>query len=267
MIILRFLLTLIFISTFVFSADLKDFKRIKSDFNAIVVKDLRNNKILISKDENQVLSPASLTKVMTAILAIESGKLNSVVKITPAMKKVDPTISNFRVGEKFYLRDLVHAALIRSSNDAAMAIAIYLGKGSKQNFVSQMNKKAKRLGMRNTKFSNPCGFDIGYHKSSARDLLKLTEYAIRSKTFNSIVQKRKYTFKAINTKRKYSVLTSNKLMMEERNVVGVKTGFTNMAGACLIARAKKGKKDVLMVMLNANNRWENAKAIVRMTLK
>ncbi len=259
--------TLVFVSIFASSADLKNFKKIQSDFDSIIVKDLSSKKTLISKDENQVLSPASLTKVMTAVLAIESGKLNSIVKITPEMKKVEPTICDFKVGEKFYLKDLVHAALIKSSNDAAMAIAIYLGKGNKQNFVKQMNKKAKKLGMKNTKFSNPCGFDIGYHKSSTRDLLKLTEYAIRSKTFNNIVKMRKYSFRALNTKRRYSVFTSNKLMLAEKSVVGIKTGFTNMAGACLIARAKKGKKDILMVMLNANNRWENAKAIVKMTLK
>ena len=89
--------------------DTKVFQTIQKDFDSIIVKDLGKKKLIFSKDENQILRPASLTKIMTAILAIESGKMNSVVTITAEMKKVEPTIANFKVGEKFYLRDLVHA--------------------------------------------------------------------------------------------------------------------------------------------------------------
>lgn len=259
---MRFLIALfcfIFIPTVVFSADKDVFKNLEKDLDSVIIKDLNKKKLLFSKDENQILRPASLTKIMTSILAIESGKMNSVVKITPEMKKVEPTVSNFKVGETFYLKDLVHAAMIKSSNDAANAIAIYLGKGNKQNFVNMMNAKAKKIGMKKTNFTNPCGFDIGDHRSTAKDLLTLTEYAIKSTTFNSIVKLDKYTFKAINTNRTYVVRSSNKLLKDQPYIVGVKTGYTNKAGACYIARAKKGNKDIVMVMLNAHNRWVNAK--------
>lgn len=166
---------------------------------------------------------------------------------------------NFRVGEKFYLRDLVNAAMIKSANDAANAIAIYLGNGSKQKFVTMMNTKAKKLGMINTNFENPCGFDAPNHKSTASDLLKLTEYSIKNSTFNNIVKKESYSFKAINTKRSYFAHTSNKLLPKEKYMIGVKTGYTSKAGPCLIARAKEGKKDILLVMLNSQNRWANTK--------
>ena len=239
----------------------------EKDFGSIIVKDLTKKKLIFSKDENQILRPASLTKIMTSMLAIESGKMNSVVTITAEMKKVEPTIANFKVGEKFYLKDLVHAAMIKSANDAANAIAIYLGNGNKQKFVSMMNYKAKKLGMMNTNFTNPCGFDIGNHSTTANDLLKLTEYAIKNKTFNSIVKIEKYAFSAINTKSRYVVHSSNKLLANEHYIVGVKTGYTNQAGACLIARAKKENKDVLMVMLNANNRWPNAKIALHTVMK
>ena len=149
---------------------------------------MNNKKLIFSKDENQVLRPASLTKIMTAILAIESGRMNSVVTITAEMKKVEPTIADFQVGETFYLRDLVNAALIKSANDAANAIAIYLGKGNKQLFVNMMNIKARKIGMLHTNFTNPCGFDLGNHVTTARDLLILTEYSIRNPEFNSIVK-------------------------------------------------------------------------------
>ena len=108
------------------TSDTKVFQKIQKDFDSIIVKDLGQKKLIFSKDENQILRPASLTKIMTAILAIESGKMNNVVTITAEMKKVEPTISNFKVGEKFYLKDLVHAAMIKSANDAANSIAIYL---------------------------------------------------------------------------------------------------------------------------------------------
>lgn len=256
--LILFLCFMLFPSS-VFSNQTDVFKKIEKDLDSLIVKDLTKKKLLYSKDENQILRPASLTKIMTSILAIESGKMNSVVKITPEMKKVEPTVSNFKVGETFYLKDLVHAAMIKSSNDAANAIAIYLGNGNKQKFVAMMNAKAKKIGMKKTNFTNPCGFDIGDHRSTAKDLLTLTEYAIKSSTFNAIVKLDKYAFKAINTNRKYVVRSSNKLLKNQPYIVGVKTGYTNKAGACYIARAKKGNKDIVMVMLNATNRWVNAK--------
>ncbi|MBU0924966.1 serine hydrolase [bacterium] len=266
---MKILLVFLFfiLPSFALTNDTRVFQKIQKDFDSIIVKDLNKKKLIFSKDENQILRPASLTKIMTAMLAIESGKMNNIVTITPEMKKVEPTIANFKVGEKFYLKDLVHAAMIKSANDAANSIAIYLGNGSKQKFVAMMNVKAKKLGMRNTNFTNPCGFDIGNHSSTANDLLKLTEYAIKNKTFNSIVKLEKYAFNAINTKSRYVVHSSNKLLSNEPYIVGVKTGYTNEAGACLIARAKNNNKDVLMVMLNVNNRWPNAKLALHAVMK
>ncbi|MBP9490758.1 MAG: D-alanyl-D-alanine carboxypeptidase [Aliarcobacter sp.] len=267
---MRFLLVVlcfVFFPTFLFSSSTEVFKKIEKDLDSIIIKDLNQKKLIFTKDENQKLSPASLTKIMTAMLAIESGKMNSVVTITAEMKKVEPTIANFQVGEKIYLKDLVHAAMIKSANDAANAIAIYLGKGNKHLFVNMMNIKARQLGMKNTNFTNPCGFDIGNNRSTARDLMVLTEYAIKNKTFNSIVKLDKYAFNAINTKKRYVFSTSNKLLRDDPYIVGVKTGYTNKAGACLIARAKKGNQDILIVMLNANNRWPNAKKALETVIK
>lgn len=261
------LISLAMVSTMAFSYnDTRAFQKIEKDLDSIIVKDLTKKQLIFQKDANQLVSPASLTKIMTAILAIESGKMNKIVTITPEMKKVEPTILNFKVGEKFYLKDLVNAALIKSANDAALAIAIYLGDGNKEKFVGMMNWRAKKLGMKNTTFKNPTGFDAKNHKSTASDLLKLTEYAIKNSTFNAIVKKNAYSFQAINTKRVYKVHTSNKLLDRDKYVIGVKTGYTNQAGPCLIARAKKNNKDILLVMLNAQNRWENTKIALNTAL-
>lgn len=263
----------IFIAFFTFSTalyaqnDSKIFATIGKDSGSIMVKDLSKNKTIYAKNDNRILRPASLTKIMTCMLAIESGKMNNTVTITKPMIDVEPTRLGLKVGDKVKLKDLVHAALIKSANDAAYSIAYYLGNNNQKTFVSMMNKKAKKLGMKNTNFVNPSGFDDNKHKSTARDLMKLAEYAIKNKTFNSIVKLNTYTFATLNTNRKFAVYTSNKLQRENKNVVGLKTGYTSGAGACLIARARKDKKDILFVMLNAHNRWDNAKKVVNETMK
>lgn len=243
------------------SANSRDdvFHKIEKDLDSIIVKDLSSNKTIFKKNEEKLVRPASLTKIMTSILAIESGKMNDVVTITKPMIDVEPTKLGLQVGDKVRLGDLVHAALIRSANDAAFSIAYYLGGGDKDKFVEAMNKKANAIGMKNTNFSNPAGFDTKNHKSTASDLMKLTEYTIKNTTFNKIVNLNTYSFSTLNTNRKFQVYTSNKLKRANKYIVGVKTGYTNEAGACLIARGKKGEKDVLLVMLNAENRWVNAK--------
>ncbi len=268
-----FLLKLLFIMSIFFSTILfaKDgtqvFEKIGEDTHSLIIKDLGKDKTLFKKDENEIIRPASLTKIMTCIIAIESGKMNKTVTITKKMIDVEPTRLDLKVGDQVKLKDLVHAALIKSANDAAFAIAYYLGDGEKSNFIKMMNQKATQIGMKKSNFENPAGFDDPKHKTTAKDLMKLAEYAIKNKTFNSIVKLNKYTFKTLNSNKTFSVYTSNKLQKTNKYIVGLKTGYTNGAGACLIARAKKDKKDILVVMLNANNRWENAQQIFDETLK
>lgn len=262
-----FIMPFFFLTTLFAKNDSQTFNTIGKDLDSIIVKDLSKNTMLYKKNENKVLRPASLTKIMTCMLAIESGKMNKVVTITKPMIQVEPTKLDLKVGDQVKLKDLVHAALIKSANDAALSIAYYLGNNDKERFIKMMNKKAKKIGMRNTNFVNPSGFDDNKHKSTAKDLMKLAEYAIKNKTFNSIVKLNKYTFKTLNSNKTFSVYTSNKLQRENKYVVGLKTGYTSGAGACLIARAKKDKKDILLVMLNADNRWKNAKIALNEALK
>ena len=262
------LIRLISIIIFVFSsllfakADSNVYNIAGKDTSSLIVKDLSKNQMIYKKGETRVLKPASLTKIMTCILAIESGKMDNVVTITRPMIQVEPTKLDLKVGDQVRLKDLVHAALIKSANDAAYSIAYFLGNNDKDRFISMMNNKAKKLGMRNTNFQNPAGFDQPNHRTTAKDLTKLAEYAIKNRTFNKIVKMNSYSFNTLNTNKKFSVYTSNKLQKENKYVVGLKTGYTSGAGACLIARAKKDKKDILLVMLNADNRWKNAKNVV-----
>lgn len=236
-------------------------ERIKKNVDAIIAKDMTSKQLIFSKDATKMNQPASLTKIMTAILAIESGKMNDVVTITKPMIQVEPTKANLRVGEKFYLKDLVKAAMVMSANDAAMAIGVYLGDGDAAKFADMMNQKAKKIGMKNTNFTNPCGFDIGEHYSTAQDLLVMSEYAIKNSSFNEMAKLKRHDFKALNTKRDYAAYTHNKLLNNYKYAVGIKTGFTQKAGPCLIARAQKDGKDVLVVMLNSEQRWRDIRTI------
>ena len=240
--------------------------KLEDEIASLIVKDLQRQKILYAKASHQKMRPASLTKIMTAMLAIESGQMNRLVTIPKEATKVEHIKLGLRVGEKVYLRDLVKATLIGSANDAAVAIGVHVG-GSTKKFVAMMNRKARMLGMSNTRFTNAAGFDIGAHYSSASDLMKLAEYAIQNVTFNQIVKADVHRFRATNTKRSYSVRTTNRLLKERKYAVGVKTGYTSKAGPCLIARGKKGNKDVLLVMLNQKaKRWESAAAILDLVL-
>jgi len=238
--------------------------RIKRNTDAIIAKDLSNKQLIFAKDEQKINQPASLTKIMTAMLAIESGRMNDVVTITREMIQVEPTKAGLRVGEKFYLRDLVKAAMVMSANDAAMSIGVFLGDGDVDKFVAMMNRKAKAIGMKNTNFTNPCGFDsshFGNHYSTALDLLTLSEYAIKNSAFNDMAKLKRHDFQSLNTKRGYAAYTHNKLLNNYKYAVGIKTGFTQKAGPCLIARAKKDDKDILVVMLNSEHRWNDIKTI------
>lgn len=233
---------------------------------ALLVKDMNSKKMLYSKEPSKELHPASLTKVMTVLLAIEHGNLNQPVTITREMTKVEPTIAGYKRGDVIALDDLIKAAMIKSDNDAAKAIAISVG-GNEEHFVEMMNAKAKKIGMNHTHFMNPCGYDDKKHYSTPEDLLKLTEYAIKNKKFNDISRLNGYTYYSLNKHRKFVAYTHNRLLNRYQYAVGVKTGYTSKAGPCLIARAKKDGRDCIIVMMNAKgDRWKAAKNIFEQVL-
>ncbi len=229
--------------------------------NSYIVKETGSSKVLMAKDIDIPVSPASLTKILTCIMAIESGRLDQDVLITKESTMVEPSKAGFRQGDKIKLIDLVKAAMVNSSNDAAFAIAIYLS-GNIDSFVASMNSRAKMIGMKNSRFTNPAGFDKGIYTgniSTAEDLLRLTEYAVRNPVFNQVARLDKAVFMEQTTHEVYCLKTHNKLLDKYPYAVGIKTGYTSKAGGCLIARAIKGDKDILLVMLNAKtDRWSVA---------
>jgi serine-type D-Ala-D-Ala carboxypeptidase (penicillin-binding protein 5/6) len=198
---------------------------------------------------------------MTAMLAIEQGDLERPVTITSEMIAVEPTKAGYKEGDVILLEDLVKSAMIKSDNDSAMAIAIAIG-GTLSHFVEMMNAKATEIGLDDTHFTNPCGFDIGNHHSTPLDLLHLAEYAIQNPLFNDITRQNEHIYYSLNTNRKFVAKTHNHLLGRYEYAVGVKTGYTSKAGPCFIARAKKDGNDCLIVMLNSKeNRWSVAQQI------
>lgn len=244
--------------------DINKYKLDQLKIGALIVKDLNTKNILYSKYAQKRVRPASLTKIMTAMLAIQRADMNQYVTITKSMLKVQPTIAGYKQGDSVLMADLVRAAIIESDNDAAKAIAISIGGGDEKIFIAMMNEKAKQLGMKHTHFSNPCGFDTKGHYSSPKDLLIMAEYAIRSPMFNRISKRNSYVYRVVrNGQHKiFEAKTHNHLLNKYQYAVGVKTGYTSKAGACLIARAKKNGQDCLIVMMNSKeDRWKTAKEI------
>ncbi len=248
------LLTALFSSTIFAKVDINTLPS-SLPMSSYIVKEVGSGEVLMSKNKEKRIAPASLTKILTSVLAIESGKLGEYVTITKEAASVEPTKAGFKVGDEVLMLDLVKAALVNSSNDAATAIGIHVA-GSTENFAQMMNLKASQIGMKNSHFTNACGFDKGQHYSTAEDLLKLSEYAIKNRTFNDIVKLDEVVITPKDGSKSYKLETHNKLLDKYKYAIGVKTGFTNKAGGCLIARAQKDNKDVIVIMLKSRtNRW------------
>ena len=192
---------------------------------------------------------------MTALIAIESGKLDDKVVIGEEIKSAYGSGIYIQVGEELTLRDLVYGLMLRSGNDAALAIAKYVG-GSVEDFVTMMNDKAKEIGMNNTTFNNPSGLDEDKgNYSTAYDMSKLTSYAMKLDEYKKITGTKKYTLST--NKNTYSWINKNKLLSTYKYTTGGKTGFTEIAKRTLVSTATKDNINLVVVTLNDGNDWKD----------
>jgi D-alanyl-D-alanine carboxypeptidase (penicillin-binding protein 5/6) len=228
--------------------------------SALYLIELQSGRVLLEKNATRRLPPASLTKIMTALVALESAPLQEVVKIHPR-SIVHRSSYNFRPGEEFILRDLLTAMLVASANDACEAIAWHVG-GNADKFVTMMNKRALTLGLTNTHFANPCGFDAPGHYSTATDLATLTDHALGVPAISMMVRTLTRDIETVDGTRQLSLHTTNELLLDP-DVTGVKTGYTSKAGRCLIASMFKDGHRLLLVGLNVKDRWEQAPRLLR----
>lgn len=218
-----------------------------------VLMDSDSGRVLYEKDKDNPRLIASITKIMTGILAIESGKLKDTVTVGEEVLKMYGSNIYIEVGEKMSLEDLVYGLLLRSGNDAAVVIATYVGE-SEENFVKMMNQKAKEIGMLNTVFMNAHGLDEEtQNKSTAYDMALLSSYAYQNEIYRKIVSTKKYKVSSEN--KTYIWNNRNKLLDSYEYATGGKTGYTPSAGRTLVTNASKDKLNLTVVTLNDGNEY------------
>jgi D-alanyl-D-alanine carboxypeptidase (penicillin-binding protein 5/6) len=207
------------------------------------------------------LPPGSLAKMMTALLVLERADLRSVVTVSPEASRETGTRLGLARGDRMTVIELLAAAHIGSANDACHALADHVA-GSETKFVALMNTRAREMGLSNTRFSNACGHDAPGMHSTARDLARLAETAMGIPVFAKMAGLEDGWISTADKTRAYSLENKNLLIGRYRGAIGVKTGFTGSAGKCLVAIAERGGKRVLLVLLNAPDRWWKAEEIL-----
>ena len=216
-----------------------------------ILMDQDSHRILYADNIHNVRAVASISKIMTAVLACESGKLDDIVTINESITKAYGSGIYIKTGEELTLRDLVYGLMLRSGNDAALAIADYVG-GDINTFVKMMNDKAKEIGMKNSKYNNPSGLDDnGGNLSTAYDMALLMSYAMKNDEFKKITSTKVYKLKTnLNY---YSWTNKNKLLTSYKYTTGGKTGFTDVAKRTLVTTATKDNLNLVAVTLNDGN--------------
>jgi len=220
--------------------------------SAYLVK--RDGKLLWAGQPDAKLPPASLAKLMTALLALERGALDEPVTVGKGVLQATGTRIGLKPGEKLRAGDLLAATVVRSANDACRALADFL---DEKDFVLKMNGRAAALGMANTRFADPCGHDREGQHSSAADLARLAEQVMQHDEYMRLARLERISFKTAEG-RAFSLRNTNALLGRYPGAIGLKTGYTEGAGNCLVALAERDGVRVLAVLLNAPNRWWNA---------
>jgi D-alanyl-D-alanine carboxypeptidase (penicillin-binding protein 5/6) len=213
-----------------------------------------SGRILYSKNISQKLPIASTTKIMTALIAIEKGDLNKVVTIKKEWTEIEGSSIYLKPNEKIKLKDLIFGLMLRSGNDAAVAIAHEIA-GSVENFSVLMNKRAKEIGAKNTNFTNPHGLHSEDHYSTAYDLAIITREALKNEIFREISKTNDYVPDRKSPSHFYN---KNKTLTQYKGGDGVKIGYTKLAGRCLVASATRDNMQLIAVVLDDNNWFENS---------
>lgn len=226
---------------------------------AAVLIDDETNEIIWSQRAFERRDPASTTKIMTAIIAVESGRLDEWVTVSNKAAATPGSTMGVRAGDRYRLHDLLKGLLINSGNDAAVAIAEHLA-GTEEAFVAQMNVRAGQMGLRNTRFRNPHGLTAANHYSSAYDLALLSLHARKYPVFRQIVcttEEEVCGFNRHGESISRKLHNTNKLLFSYDWVDGVKTGTTSAAGQCLVTSAQVGNRRLTAVVLNSRDRWSD----------
>lgn len=233
----------------------------KTNSRRYIVYDRISKSMIIGKNEDIKSAMASTTKIMTTIVILEKADLNETVTVSAKAGGTGGSRLGLKRGDKASVRDLLYGLMLRSGNDAAVALAEHVG-GSVKEFAELMNEKAIELGLTNTHFVTPHGLDDANHYTTALELAKLTDYAMNNETFAKIVGTKSTTIYINNQSRQIN--NTNELLGVLNGVVGVKTGFTNNAGRCLVTETKRNNMDIITIVLGADTKKDRTKDSVNL---
>lgn len=226
-----------------------------------IVFDRKSKRKLYGKNEKVKCAMASTTKIMTATVTLENANLSDEITISAKAGGTGGSRLGLKKGDKITLNDLLYGLMLRSGNDAAVAVAEHVG-GSVQGFADMMNKKAQELGLTNTNFVTPHGLDNSKHYTTAFELAKLTDYALQNEKFAQIVGTRQTSITINGVPR--TIANTNELLGVLNGVVGVKTGFTNGAGRCLVTETKRNDKDIITIVLGADTKKDRTRDSIKL---
>jgi len=235
-----------------------------AEAKGILLMDVDTGIVMFEKNLDQRLPMASLTKIMTAVIILDSHSLDEVVTVEDNFNNMGELGVRMWLQqyEKITVGDLLIGLLVPSAGDAAIALATYHS-GSVKDFINEMNEKAKILNLRNTHFTNPIGLDENEHYSSAYDLAILTKYALRNKDFRRIVRIQNATVTSVSGVIEHKLEGTDELLNSYLDIRGVKTGTTDAAGQSLISLARNSNgKEVIVVLLNSPDRFQESKEII-----
>lgn len=232
-----------------------------------LAKNLKNDETLIEKNANLILAPASTTKLMTALVALNKYDLNDELTVPSDCVTIESTKAWFPEKSKFKVIDLLYAMLVSSAGDAACTLAF--GEGKYDDFIISMNNYSKKLGMKNSYFTNEVGLD-GYassHYSNANDLYILAKEAVKNDTIKEVVKTKNFVINSLDGNFTYSAQNTNLLLWEVEGSVGIKTGTTVAAGEVLIYEYKKDSADVIIIVMGSADRFNDTKKILNWILE
>lgn len=231
------------------------------------VMDSTSGRILYGKESGQKAPMASTTKIMTAILVLESGRTGETVTASSYASSMPKVHLGMQKGYQYRLKDLLYSLMLESHNDSAVAIAEHMA-GSVQDFARQMNQKAAELGMKDSHFVTPNGLDADDHYSTAADMCRLASYAIQNKEFCALIQTRNHSFQTIDGRHSYSVSNKDAFLSYYDGALGIKTGFTGKAGYCFVGAARRNDTVLTSCVLacgwppNKSYKWTDTKNLM-----
>ena len=234
---------------------------ISTSAQSSILLDVSDDSVLYAKNADLRLPMASTTKIMTALIALEYGNIDTQYAIPQKAVGVEGSSVYLVEGEPLTLGELVYALMLESANDAAEAIAIIIA-GSTEAFADIMNRRAEELELHSTHFTNPHGLDHDEHYTTAYDLARLASFAIKNPKFREIVSTRKTTIPFNGDEGRRLLVNHNRLLREYRGAIGVKTGFTKRSGRCLVSAAERDGLTLVAVTINAPNDWHDHTAML-----